>query len=55
MELIININEETKEVNHGTIKFDTGKKIMLSAEEVKELEDKLKDGILTDKIIIPDN
>ncbi len=43
MELILSINEETQEVNNGTLKFNTGKKIMLSAEEVKEFEDKLKD------------
>ena len=42
MEFPININEDTQEVNFGTLIFQSGKKIMLSAEEVEELEDILQ-------------
>jgi len=36
------IDENTGKVNHGHLSFNDGKKFMISAEECKEFEDKLK-------------
>ncbi len=41
MKLGKNINPETREVNFGHLTFETGKKIMLDPEEVKEFEARL--------------
>jgi len=42
MELAINHNEESGEINWGALTFNSGKKIILDAGETKEVLDKMK-------------